>query len=252
MASKYNPIVDTLVSAPVVNLANWGAAKRSAIDIGVTVGTDDWYFPLNAAEGLISGLFYGSPGANQSGEGSVLFNVADRPRLKSLVVRCNFADGLLPISNQNDSPAFDGTGLFGVFVGGGYNFDNNMAASIGTWRVKSDDTFARGDVNVAAGVPGWRLPFGGFSLPMMIDLPERRMTTPGGNSFYPGPNDIIAPVSDKGFVLSAAMESFDILAPSDRLIFSTLTIDPTFQNKRILVWMELVVEHTFPLGVKPS
>jgi hypothetical protein len=106
--------------------------------------------------------------------------------------------------------------------------------------------FRSGDINVPTN-PEWQLPFPGFGIPLQIDLPERRMQTVGGSALSPSPAGIIAPVSDTGFMLTVKMENL----VGGRLLFATKTIDPSFQNSRILVWSEIVVAHTYPLMVEP-
>ncbi len=230
MGSKYNPIVDTLISTPLVNLSSWTVASKLGQVPPVIVGTDDWEVPAGLVDvGSTEGLFLGQNVATFAPPPTVIsvFNTKDRVRIKEITLHCNFADGLLDVSNKILAPVFTGGG---GFPAGGYFQDRTLYVALTCYRI--DSTSPQGNF-INAGSITFSVP--GFGLPLICDYQEPRFDNAQG---------IIAPITDKGFIFGAILSHpVGLLRP----LFSTITIDPSFQNKRILVWAQIVVEHTFPL-----
>jgi hypothetical protein len=227
MADKYNPIVDTLVSSPVINLASWNVAYKADGTIGVTVGTDDWR-PLIMPGILPDASVFFAQALSGLGAGSCIFNVADMPRIKAFTLRCNFADGLLKISNEFQTPV----------VGASFPTPNGFIRSgilrslLQVERITSTNALLS-----PTAVGSYTFSPALFDSPLACDYPAPRLMANGD----------IAPITDKGFILTASLapDTFDASPP----LFSTITIDPSFQSKRILVWAEIVVEHTYPISI---
>lgn len=234
MADKYNPIVDTLVSTPLVNLASWTVAQKPGGASPVTVGTDDWQVPQALDTGAFDALFLGQNFNNALLQNIAVFDVRDRTRIKEFILMCNFADGLLDISNKVLTPVFPGVNT--PFPAAGFYQQPSMLVTTLTYRIDNTAPIGVFRLDSAGGsVLTFNVP--GFGIPLKCDYQEARP---------PNAQGIIAPVSDKGYVFTASMANV-----TNHVDFSTISIDPAYQTKRILVWAQMVVEHTYPLMYLP-
>lgn len=253
---RYNPKEISLVSTPLYNASSWTAAGVA------TVGTDDWQPALNlwgGAEGNRNAIFFNQVRFTPTGKMNCIFSPQERIFLKRLTLYCNFADGLVDLTNTTFTPAGVQNDTapevpFATYTPAtDFNVSNFMYTNVQANRILANNTVALGGTG-AGDTGAWRFPFPGFGVPMDLSLFDARLLGLGANPYavgtqnypfvdlnQPNPQNTTyqAMVTDRGFYLSCW------LGAVGQPVFSTINIQPAYQTKRVKIWAVLDVESTF-------
>jgi hypothetical protein len=202
---KYNGLVHTFIAEPLINI-DWNAAYDQASGVGVTLGTDDWQILAAPGEAQEQPL-YNRLGA--SGDRTFVFDPNDKGYLLDFTVFCNFADGLVDVSNR---------------VG------NAIPSPIGDSAITNKLLIRLNVYNIAA--DGTQASLG------TIDFPVNAFNEPYALANFE-PRNNVYPSGSRGWYFTAKL--LRVTQP----LFSTKSISTDFQSDNALVWATFTIAHTF-------
>jgi len=226
---KYNLIEETFITPMLVS--------KSWTDLGVNIGTSDLtaaMFQANRKQyPLYSGQTNGTPQIAKA-----VFDRRDRARIKSVRVRCNFADGL--VLNSLSTTLGVGGNAATSFPWTTTRPDNVFDVYLYTYRIIEPSEMAE-----TCGVVSFSLP--SFEDFYTTDVFEGRDNTIlDSNIIAPGYGPKIGPNLDRGFLL------MPIVNMSTGMSFSTKSIDPLHQDGVCNIWLEAVIQHSYPVDINGS
>lgn len=217
--NKYNGKIHTFVAEPFINEVWDDLSKDKDGTTPVTIGTDDW-FPTALPALILRKPFFNRLGAGSNADMTVYFYKNDRVYINDLVVYCSFADGLVKTSDVVVTPV-----PFALPENGipNYELANELKVRITNYILRTND-----DIESTAT----------FDFPVTHFNQVNQLAT-----FMPFLQTEILQTDKCQWYEIELID--DTVPPSLLPSYSTININPDFQNTRVLVWAEATLSHTF-------
>ncbi len=211
MSNKYNSKLSTFKTAPLLN-ALW-SALNDGTGVGVTPGADDWE---PQAGDFSQGQFFNQLDGASSNQLKLFQNKNDLGFIKTFTPWCNFADGLVDISDSVVTNPQDIGETKAIAT-----LSNNLAFKIQANFVnENSEVIANSDIVI---------PFMGWNVPINVNLKTPQVL------------DTLKSKGQNG-VLNLLL-GVEVIVTGEPL-FSTISINSSFSSKRVLCWATLDYEHS--------